>query len=379
MRTTSPYTNMFTQTKCLSFEELSAYAKGSIGTKKKNRIEQHLTDCELCSAAASGLAIAPVTSGDITDLHKSIDSMSSKKAWYATRWSITGAVLLIGAAVWLATTKPIEQKKSLEASDHTRTSNEQYDENYQKVPRSSFENETGVATDVQKSTPRENFIKPSSKKETAASTPVTEPGTQPVNMQPITPREPEIKQPVEEPDMIVEQKYNAPVRYIEDLKVTNYEKYYFKAQEITRHTGANIPAYRENKTKDPFAEIPETERSVSADEVLTKGLKYFNKKNWAKAAGQFDLLLEVNKNDVNALFYKGVCAWNLDRPLIAQNSLMQVLASDNNVFKQEAKWYLALTYVKAGEMDTAREMLQEIVKDKGFYTKRAKEMLGSLQ
>lgn len=378
MKTTSPYSNMFTETKCLSFQELDLYAKGSLSAKEKHRIEEHLTDCELCSAAVSGFAIAPVTAGDISSLHKSIDSMSRKKHWYSSNWFIGIASMLVLVGIWIIAAKPFAKKQSLA---HNAPSTEQYVED-QKIPPPSwdFKNETGVATDPQKTAPKENFIKQKVKEEKpVAVTPAPEPNTPVTSTQPVTPVKPEVKPSAEEKEEIIVQKYNAPVRYIEDLKVTDFEKYYTIASSPFKNTPGHIPAYKENKDKkSPFDEIPETERSVGADEVLAKGLKSFNKKDWSKAMTQFNILLDVNSKDVNALFYKGVCAWNMDRPLIAQKCLLQVLENNNNVFHQEAKWYLALTYIKAGETDSAKETLQEIVKEKGFYSKRAKEKLNAV-
>lgn len=379
MRTASPYSNMFTETKCLSFEELNLYAKGSIAAKEKHRIEEHLIDCELCSAAVSGYAAVPVTANDISELHRSIDGMTRRKSWYANKWLIGSASLLAIFAVWLIAVDPFEKKQH--GMNSMTVPNEAYVDDHKEIPPPALDYETGVATDPQKPSPKENFIKVKAKEEKPAEQPAPiANNTPPSNVQPVNPVKPEAKLAVEAEEPIVEQKYNAAVRYIEDLKVTDFEKYYTKPAGPVKHSNRNVPAYKENKDKkSPFDEVTETERTVGADEVLAKGLKSFNKKDWAGAMAQFNALLEVNDDDVNALFYKGVCAWNMDRSLVAQKCLMQVLAEENNVFHQEAKWYLALTYIKAGEKDPARDVLEQIVREKGFYSKKAKEKLSSMQ
>jgi hypothetical protein len=367
---------MFTETKCLSFEELSLYAKGGLAAKEKHRIEEHLIDCELCSAAVSGYAAVPVTASDITDLHRKIDGMTRKKSWYTSKWFIGSTTLAAVIAVWYFAAKPLEKKQ--QAMNSAPVPDEQYVDDHKPVPPPSLAYETGVATDPQKPSPKENFIRRKVKEEKPAEqpAPVTN-SAQPSNAAPVNPK-PTVKPVVEAEEPIVEQKYNAPVRYLEDLKVTDFEKYYTRPVEPKR-TNHNVPAYKENRDKkSPFDEVAETERTVGADEVLAKGLKSFNKKDWTAAMAQFNILLGVNSDDVNALFYKGVCAWNMDRPLIAQKCLMQVVAEENNVFHQEAQWYLALTYIKAGEEDQARDVLQQIVSEKGFYSKQAKEKLSSL-
>lgn len=370
---------MFTETKCVSFEELGLYTKGSLASKEKHRIEQHLIDCELCSAAVSGFAAVPVTADDISELHGSIDRMAGKKAWHTSNWAIGGGLIATAMVILFFVFNPFGKKKEIASSEQqVSTGTEQSYNDEMKVPPPVFETET--AEPSRKTPPRENFIRPVKKESIPPTTVITPANTAPME-QPVVKNE--VKEPVKkEPEPveeIVEIAYNAPVRYIEDLKITDFDKLYTRPIDL-RRTHNNLPAWVENKDKkDPFREYPETERLIGADKVLEKGLRSFNKKQWAEAIPQFDLLLEQNEKDLNALFYKGVCAWNIDRHLIAQKCFMQVIEADNNAFHQEARWYLALTYIKAGEAATARELLEEIIAEKGFYSKKAKEQLLKMQ
>lgn len=380
MSTTSPYKNIFTATKCLSFDEISAYNSGSLPGDEKHRVEEHLLECELCSSALAGFAAVPVTVQDINDLHEKINTMSERKAWYSRSYFIAGITIALFSAIFLLVSNPFKEEKknllpapgaiSAESSDETGQ--------FETPPPPSIDEPTLKKVESIRVASKENFVKPKPSND-------PQPPAAPKNNAPAVDPQPKTNKTEAKPapakekeEETIEIKYNAPVRYMEDLKITDFEKLYTKPND-PRHTYSSVPAWQENEDKrndlDPFAEEA---RSVPADEVLSKGLRSFKHGRWAEAITQFNLLLEHNSKDINALFYKGISAWNLNRSLIAQNCLMQVLASENNVFHQEAKWYLALTYVKAGETDTARELLTAIINEKGFYTKQAKEALKQL-
>lgn len=380
MNTTSPYNHIFNDTKCLSFDEITAYNSGNVSGIDQHRVEEHLLGCELCSAALTGFAAVPVASRDITDLHKKIDAIVKRKPWYSNSYFIAGLAVILFSVTFLLVSNPFKKKQDKPAPviHHLLPSNDV--EQFEVPPPPSIDGPTLKKVESIRVSSKENFVKPEI---TKGPQPPAAPGKNAALNDPApkvnkVETKPAPAKEIEKEEDPVEIEYNAPVRYIEDLKVTDFEKLYTKPID-PRHTHSSVPAWLENENKkndpDPFAE---TERSIPADEVLEKGLRSFKRGKWSDAMMQFNLLLSNNNKDVNALFYKGICAWNLNRSLIAQNCLMQVLASENNVFHQEARWYLALTYIKAGETDTARELLNMIISEKGFYREQAKKALKEL-
>lgn len=55
----SAYKNMFSESKCLSRNQLLGYLHGKLDAEEVYTIESHLNDCELCSAAIDGLMERP--------------------------------------------------------------------------------------------------------------------------------------------------------------------------------------------------------------------------------------------------------------------------------------------------------------------------------
>jgi hypothetical protein len=86
-------------------------------------------------------------------------------------------------------------------------------------------------------------------------------------------------------------------------------------------------------------------------------------------------LLDQYPDDVNALFYAGLCAYELglsDRALLYLQG-----ARDHRVdsFREEAAWYHALALLRARGAEVARAELQAVANAGGFYAVRAKAVL----
>ena len=171
---------------------------------------------------------------------------------------------------------------------------------------------------------------------------------------------------------------NSPVIYIYDLKVTDYQKLYFrKSDPFTIKNGGltsdyeNLKGYNTNLNKE--------EPVYNMDMVLRDGLNAFNNANYAKSLSFFAILLDLNKKDVNALFYSGLSYYHTDKAQYAITMLDRVLENENNVFHQEAEWYKALALIKKNDKEAAKELLLKINAKQGFYADKAgdklKEML----
>jgi hypothetical protein len=171
---------------------------------------------------------------------------------------------------------------------------------------------------------------------------------------------------------------NASVIYIYDLKVTDFQKLYFTRVEpfSIRNGGIraeyeNIHGYNSSKgIKEPV---------YTADQVLKDGLAAFDKTKYSNAISCFSLLLEINKNDVNALFYSALSQYHLEKYSISVSLLDRVLQNDNNVFHQEAEWYKALALLKLNKIEEGKELLLKINNQQGFYSERAGEKLKEIQ
>lgn len=81
--------------------------------------------------------------------------------------------------------------------------------------------------------------------------------------------------------------------------------------------------------------------------------------------------------DVNALFYGGLCAYNLGLFERARLLLHRAATHPIDVFDEEAAWYHALALGRMGERIAASEAFERIAAAGGFYSARATEKLRS--
>jgi tetratricopeptide (TPR) repeat protein len=172
-------------------------------------------------------------------------------------------------------------------------------------------------------------------------------------------------------------KYNSDVIYIYDLKVTDYNGLYFaRLQNDKNPFHTHVPVFKENREDEN--ELIEETHILPADRVLKDGLEAFNKQHYRNALEHFNLLLENNPEDINAQFYAALSYYNENKFERSQSLLEKLLGNKNNTFFQEAQWYSALNDLKLGNKEKAKQQLEQISNEKGFYAKKAKIKLRNL-
>lgn len=114
-------------------------------------------------------------------------------------------------------------------------------------------------------------------------------------------------------------------------------------------------------------------------EVLDRAMTNFKNTDYKAALQDYDLILSKHPEDVNALFYGGLSAFQLKNYTKALKNFSAVLINKETTFHQEAKWHQSLTQIALGKNNEAKKNLQEIVKEKGFYAEKAAAKLKELE
>jgi len=82
-----------------------------------------------------------------------------------------------------------------------------------------------------------------------------------------------------------------------------------------------------------------------------------------EALGAFDALSAADKNNDNFLFIRANCLLATGRADEATKLLEQIIRNDRTRFMAEANWYLALSYLKSGKTEQAKNLLRTIETD----------------
>ena len=179
---------------------------------------------------------------------------------------------------------------------------------------------------------------------------------------------------------LVELLPNASVLYIYDLKVTDFQKLYFrKMKPFTIESNGLSAAFENSEAYLAHKNDNKILNPYTLDMMLKDALKAFNKSRYKQSFVLFEELLTYNSNDVNALFYSGLCQFYSGQYSDAISRFNKVSQSENNVFNQEAEWYKALAYQKQGDKKDAIEIFLKINKQKGFYAEKAAQKLEEIK
>lgn len=171
---------------------------------------------------------------------------------------------------------------------------------------------------------------------------------------------------------------NAPVVFINNLKVTNYRLYYFKQSEaIDLDINSGLSAQYGSKT-DVERTTANKSNTYFAHKIIRQAMRLFNTKNITNCIEELTLLYNYNNDDANAQFYLGMCYFQLGKFTLAQNYFQKNLDNVNNIFHQESEFYEALCLLNTQQVDEATKQLQNIMNNKGFYSQRAQETLSKL-
>ncbi len=116
----------------------------------------------------------------------------------------------------------------------------------------------------------------------------------------------------------------------------------------------------------------------SNDKLLSAGMYYYDIAKYDSAIMFYDKILEDSAQNSEVLFYKGICLLATDKPDEATGIFNEITQDNKSLFKDQAKWYLALAYLKTGNSVKAKEVLSNISKGSSNYEK-AKKLLRQLE
>lgn len=172
---------------------------------------------------------------------------------------------------------------------------------------------------------------------------------------------------------------NAPYRFIHNLKVTGFQDYYFNKQFYTPATKGNLMAcYTNSVDLQKSKSALKNYQLTYLHEWLADGLNYFNQKNYTTASYYFSELLKQNPEDINALFYTGLCNYYLAYYNAAILNFNTVISNKNNTFLLESNYYKALSLIANEQNQEGKLLLKKISEEGNFYAKPATQLLEKL-
>ena len=113
------------------------------------------------------------------------------------------------------------------------------------------------------------------------------------------------------------------------------------------------------------------ERGAAADSLLKLAVDYFNNKNFAEAIPSFETILKDSNQNTFVQYYYAIALLQNNQTEKSRIQLTE-LYNGTSLFKYDAAFYLALSYLKEKNKTECGEWLNKIPTDAGLYNKAQK-------
>lgn len=158
--------------------------------------------------------------------------------------------------------------------------------------------------------------------------------------------------------------------YIHSFKFVDY-----RIDRRKNHTDFTIPT---NQVSEQFENTIETSHQVAYIDFLEQALLKFKNENYDAALDDFRTILNQYPEDVNALFYAGLCHYHSDRPERCIPVMERVFNHEINTFHEDAQWYQALACKEENLYDETVRLLTAISQSNSHYGAMASDELNQL-
>ncbi len=363
----SNLTNLFPSA-CISKKEMISYLEKNIDEKSLHKLEGHLQSCEYCSEAMHGL-------GQLRDLSalNRLPFMWEKKTGISTPAHklkqlsnfIPGSIsllLVITIIIFFGNKYPESKKAAMVIhKNYINSPLEKKNIAIDKIEKS--ENNVTFPEGYQKNSLPINEIKSATE------------------MNKIPYRECYTIDKASVEYTLARHLNSCPYKivYMEDLKTVDYSKIYSDNQTQLDKLFQNVSAQFENSEQQKKKTADETVYTVKYETILATALRSINTGAYATSLNNFNLILQYFPGDMNCSFYKALTYERMERFYEAEKLFMSISISPANAFYEEAKWHLAIVKEMLNKTKEAKEILESIVSDDGFYKTQALEKLKEIK
>lgn len=128
-------------------------------------------------------------------------------------------------------------------------------------------------------------------------------------------------------------------------------------------------------------EPPTNSRSATsgANADFNLALEFYNTHDYQRAAELFTKVLESKPNDMQIELLNGVSNFEEKKFPEAKQSFGKVIEDRNNLYIDQAEWYLALCFIETKDNSKARQLLKVIINEDGIYKSSAKKIIRDLK
>lgn len=146
---------------------------------------------------------------------------------------------------------------------------------------------------------------------------------------------------------------------------------------LIRYTSdSNI--YQDYYTKYETVGVSRSQESMS-DKTFTLALQKYNKQDYQSALNLLQEVISKDQNNMASHFYSGISLQELGKYKNAIEEYEIVVIDKDNLFIEQAEWYIGLCYVQTREDKKALKQFKKIANGNGFYKEKAVAILRKMK
>ncbi len=109
--------------------------------------------------------------------------------------------------------------------------------------------------------------------------------------------------------------------------------------------------------------------------TLTTALEKYENQEYKEAIPLFRQVLEYNPDMVASYLYSGISFFEIEEYRNAGQSFQEVIDHNDNLYVEQAEWYLGFVFLMRDEKDKAKEQFEKIADTQGYYQDEAEKIL----
>jgi len=162
--------------------------------------------------------------------------------------------------------------------------------------------------------------------------------------------------------------------YLSNLKFIDFRGERLSPLNTKSRAESGTQADQENQNRKKEL-VNFSEESISYHEYLSITAEMIHKGEYALSVERLEHILSVYPTDENALFYSGICYFNIGQYDLAIDRWRDCIGSFRQNFYEESLWYTLKAYQALDNQKKVTELAKRIHDEKGFYAKEALEIL----
>lgn len=119
--------------------------------------------------------------------------------------------------------------------------------------------------------------------------------------------------------------------------------------------------------------------NITENKTLTEALQKYNDQDYNAALDLFSEIIARDENNMVGHFYAGVSLQETGKYPDAIKEYETVIIDKDNLFTEQAQWYIGLCYLQTNENKKAYQQFKKIAKNEGYYQQKAQAILNKIK